>query len=99
MLYDEPLSNLDPSLRRMMRDEILRLHQLNGTTSVYVTHDLEEAMHLSDRVVVDGVRPVRTKRVSGGDLHHPGQRVRGALRRDSRTFSRPRSWTPASGSR
>jgi iron(III) transport system ATP-binding protein len=52
MLYDEPLSNLDPSLRRMMRDEILRLHRLNGTTSVYVTHDLEEAMHLSDRVVV-----------------------------------------------
>lgn len=52
MLYDEPLSNLDPSLRRMMRDEILRLHQLDGTTSVYVTHDLEEAMHLSDRVIV-----------------------------------------------
>lgn len=52
MLYDEPLSNLDPSLRRMMRDEILRLHRLNGTTSLYVTHDLEEAMHLSDRVIV-----------------------------------------------
>ncbi|MCI5075355.1 ABC transporter ATP-binding protein [Oricola sp.] len=52
MLYDEPLSNLDPSLRRQVRDEILRLHRLNGTTSVYVTHDLEEAMHLSDRIVV-----------------------------------------------
>ena len=52
MLYDEPLSNLDPSLRRQVRDEILRLHKLNGTTSVYVTHDLEEAMHLSDRIIV-----------------------------------------------
>jgi iron(III) transport system ATP-binding protein len=52
MLYDEPLSNLDPSLRRTVRDEILRLHKLNGTTSVYVTHDLEEAMHLSDRIIV-----------------------------------------------
>ena len=52
MLYDEPLSNLDPSLRRQVRDEILRLHRLNGTTSVYVTHDLEEAMHLSDRIIV-----------------------------------------------
>jgi iron(III) transport system ATP-binding protein len=52
MLYDEPLSNLDPSLRRQVRDEILRLHTLNGTTSVYVTHDLEEAMHLSDRIIV-----------------------------------------------
>lgn len=52
MLFDEPLSNLDPSLRRQVRDEILRLHTLNGTTSVYVTHDLEEAMHLSDRIIV-----------------------------------------------
>jgi len=52
MLYDEPLSNLDPSLRRQVRDEILRLHRLNGATSVYVTHDLEEAMHLSDRIIV-----------------------------------------------
>jgi iron(III) transport system ATP-binding protein len=52
ILYDEPLSNLDPSLRRSMRDEIQRLHQVGGTTSVYVTHDLEEAMHLSDRIVI-----------------------------------------------
>ncbi len=52
MLYDEPLSNLDPSLRRQVRDEILRLHGIGGTTSVYVTHDLEEAMHLSDRIIV-----------------------------------------------
>jgi len=52
MLYDEPLSNLDPSLRRSMRDSIVELHEKGGTTSVYVTHDLEEAMHLSDRVVV-----------------------------------------------
>lgn len=52
LLYDEPLSNLDPSLRRQVRDEILRLHRLNGATSVYVTHDLEEAMHLSDRIIV-----------------------------------------------
>jgi len=52
MLYDEPLSNLDPSLRRQVRDEILRLHRIGGTTSVYVTHDLEEAMHLSDRIIV-----------------------------------------------
>ncbi|QEW00866.1 ABC transporter ATP-binding protein [Microbacterium caowuchunii] len=52
ILYDEPLSNLDPSLRRQVRDEILRMHRDNGTTSIYVTHDLEEAMHLSDRIIV-----------------------------------------------
>jgi iron(III) transport system ATP-binding protein len=52
MLYDEPLSNLDPSLRRSIRDQIKHLHRLGGRTSVYVTHDLEEAMHLSDRIVV-----------------------------------------------
>ncbi|XPP26809.1 MAG: ABC transporter ATP-binding protein [Leucobacter sp.] len=52
LLYDEPLSNLDPSLRRQVRDEILRTHRRNETTSIYVTHDLEEAMHLSDRVII-----------------------------------------------
>lgn len=52
MLYDEPLSNLDPSLRRMMRDEIHRLHGVGHSTTLYVTHDLEEAMHLSDRIAI-----------------------------------------------
>ncbi len=56
-LFDEPLSNLDARLRVDMRAEIRELHQRLGSTSVYVTHDQEEAMTLGDRVVVmkDGV--------------------------------------------
>ena len=51
-LFDEPLSNLDAKLRVEMRTEILRLQRQAGTTTVYVTHDQEEAMTLSDRMVV-----------------------------------------------
>ena len=51
-LFDEPLSNLDASLRGQMRAEIARLHARLGTTMVYVTHDQVEAMTLASRIVV-----------------------------------------------
>lgn len=51
-LFDEPLSNLDASLRVETRLEIARLHQQLGTTMVYVTHDQTEAMTLANRIVV-----------------------------------------------
>jgi multiple sugar transport system ATP-binding protein len=56
-LFDEPLSNLDAKLRVEMRTEIKRLQLRLGSTTIYVTHDQEEAMTLGDRVVVmkDGV--------------------------------------------
>ena len=49
---DEPLSNLDAKLRLDMRTEIRRLHQNLGLTTVYVTHDQEEALSMADRLVV-----------------------------------------------
>jgi len=52
LLFDEPLSNLDAKLRVQMRAEIRRLQQRLGITSIYVTHDQDEAMMLSERVVV-----------------------------------------------
>jgi putative spermidine/putrescine transport system ATP-binding protein len=57
MLMDEPLSNLDAKLRLEMRTEIRRLHQQLDLTTVYVTHDQEEALSLADRLVLlrDGV--------------------------------------------
>lgn len=57
MLFDEPLSNLDSKLRRQMREDIRHLQQKLGITSVYVTHDQDEALAVSDGVVVmrDGV--------------------------------------------
>ena len=56
-LFDEPLSNLDASLRVQMRVELKKIHDRLGTTAIYVTHDQVEAMTLGDRVVVmkDGV--------------------------------------------
>jgi ABC-type Fe3+/spermidine/putrescine transport system ATPase subunit len=52
LLFDEPLSNLDAKLRREMRREIRDAHDRSGGTSIYVTHDQEEAITLSDRIVV-----------------------------------------------
>ena len=51
-LFDEPLSNLDAKLRSEMRLEIKKLHQMLGTTMVYVTHDQTEAMTMGDRIAV-----------------------------------------------
>ncbi len=51
-LLDEPLSNLDARLRLEMREELKRLHATLGFTTVYVTHDQEEAMALSNRIAV-----------------------------------------------
>ncbi len=57
VLMDEPLSNLDAKLRLELRTEIQRLHRELGLTTIYVTHDQEEAFSLADRLVVlrDGV--------------------------------------------
>ena len=52
VLMDEPLSNLDAKLRLEMRTEIRRLHQSLGLTTLYVTHDQEEALSMADRLVV-----------------------------------------------
>ena len=52
LLLDEPLSNLDAALRHEMRSEIRRIQRELKLTSVYVTHDQEEAMSISDRIVI-----------------------------------------------
>src|SRR6478609_463993 len=52
LLFDEPLSNLDARLRRQMREEIRELQQRVALTVVYVTHDQQEAMAVSDRIIV-----------------------------------------------
>ncbi len=57
LLLDEPLSNLDARLRLQTREEIKRIQQETGITTIFVTHDQEEAMSISDRIIVmkDGV--------------------------------------------
>ena len=51
-LMDEPLSNLDAKLRVTMREEIIRIHEKVGATTIYVTHDQTEAMTMASRIVI-----------------------------------------------
>lgn len=52
LLLDEPLSALDAKLRKHLREEIRRIHNETGITTIYVTHDQEEALFLADRIIV-----------------------------------------------
>jgi len=68
LLFDEPLSNLDAKLREYMRDELRKIQQRVGITSIYVTHDQSEAMAISDKVVV--MRAGQIEQVgSGTDIY------------------------------
>jgi glycine betaine/proline transport system ATP-binding protein len=52
MFFDEPFSALDPLIRRDMQDEVIRLHREVGKTMVFITHDLQEALRLGDRILI-----------------------------------------------
>ena len=83
-LMDEPLSNLDAGLRVRTRTEIKRLQRDLGITSVFVTHDQEEAMVLSDRVAVMRAWRAAAGRPADGGLPPAGQPVRRLLHRHLR---------------
>ena len=61
LLMDEPFSRLDAQTRAQMHEELLRIHALKSMTIVFVTHDVEEAVVLADRVVVLAPRPGRVR--------------------------------------
>jgi NitT/TauT family transport system ATP-binding protein len=71
MLMDEPFSALDVQTRALMQDELLRLWQGTGAAVVFVTHDLEEAIALADRVVVMTSSPATVKAVFDVPLPRP----------------------------
>jgi NitT/TauT family transport system ATP-binding protein len=71
ILMDEPFSALDVQTRDLMEDELLQLWQGTGKTIVFVTHDLEEAIALADRVVVMTSGPARIKAVYDVPLSRP----------------------------
>ncbi|QDP96946.1 ABC transporter ATP-binding protein [Microlunatus elymi] len=73
LLMDEPFSALDVQTRSLMQDELLRLWQGSGTAVVFVTHDLEEAITLADRVVVMTASPARIKDIFPIPLARPRQ--------------------------
>ncbi|WP_236796502.1 ABC transporter ATP-binding protein [Amycolatopsis sp. GM8] len=73
MLMDEPFSALDVQTRALMQDELLRLWSGSGAAVVFVTHDLEEAIALADKVVVLTSSPATVKDVFTIDLPRPRQ--------------------------
>jgi len=52
LMFDEPFSALDPLIRRDMQNEVIRLHEEVGKTMVFITHDLQEALKLGDRILI-----------------------------------------------
>ncbi len=52
LLFDEPFSALDPLIRRDMQNEVIRLHEQVGKTMIFITHDLQEALKLGDRILI-----------------------------------------------
>jgi ABC-type nitrate/sulfonate/bicarbonate transport system ATPase subunit len=71
LLMDEPFSKLDPQMRSQMHDELLRIHAMQRMTVLFVTHDVEEAIVLADRVVVLAPRPGRVREIVDVALPRP----------------------------
>ena len=74
LLLDEPLGALDAFTRMRMQDEVLRLWEARGTTMLLVTHDIDEAIYMSDRIVIMTPRPGRIERIIDVKLQRPRQR-------------------------
>ena len=71
LFLDEPFGALDSVTRLTMRWELLRIWQAERRTIVFVTHDIDEAVQLADRVVVLGSRPAQVKDILAIDIAHP----------------------------
>lgn len=74
LLLDEPLGALDQFTRMRMQDEVLRVWQARKTTMLLVTHDIDEAIYMSDRIALLSPRPGRVERVLDISLPRPRQR-------------------------
>ncbi len=74
LLLDEPFGALDALTRRDLQDWLLDLWRQFGQTLIFITHDVEEALYLGDRVVVLSERPARVVRVHEVDLPRPRRR-------------------------
>ena len=74
LLLDEPLGALDAFTRMRMQDEVLRLWQARRTTMLLVTHDIDEAIYMSDRIMIMTARPGRIERTIPVELERPRQR-------------------------
>jgi len=71
LFLDEPFGALDSITRLIMRVELLRIWEEEKKTIIFVTHDIEEAVQLADRVLVMSARPARIQRIVDIDIAHP----------------------------
>ena len=71
LLMDEPFAALDAMTRQIMQEELLRIHAAHRKTTVFITHSLDEALILSDRIVIMSARPGRVKAVLPNPLPTP----------------------------
>jgi ABC-type nitrate/sulfonate/bicarbonate transport system ATPase subunit len=74
LLLDEPLGALDAFTRMNMQDEILKIWERRGMTSVMVTHDVDEAIYMADRIVVMSARPAKIEQVITVEIGRPRRR-------------------------
>jgi len=74
LLMDEPFGALDAQTKAMLQDELLDIWSETGKTILFVTHDVEEAVRLADRVVVMGIEPGHVREVVDVDLDRPRTR-------------------------
>lgn len=71
LLLDEPFGALDAFTRMNMQDELLKIWQERGTTMIMVTHDVDEAIYLSDRIIVMSPRPARIESMIDVEIGRP----------------------------
>jgi ABC-type nitrate/sulfonate/bicarbonate transport system ATPase subunit len=71
LFLDEPFGALDSITRLVMRGELLRIWEAERKTIIFVTHDIDEAVQLADRVVVMSARPATIQQIVNIDIPHP----------------------------
>ena len=71
LLMDEPFAALDAMTRQVMQEELLRIQEVSKKTIVFITHNIDEALILADRIIVLSARPGRVKEIFKNDLTRP----------------------------
>jgi len=91
LLMDEPFGSLDAQTREILQDELLRIYQQHPRTMVFITHSIEEAIALGDRIVVLTARPARVRETLTVDIPRP-RTVAGVIAHPRFLELRDRCW-------
>ena len=91
LLMDEPFGSLDALTRELLQDQLLHIWEMRPRTMLFITHSIEEAIALGDRVVVLGPRPARVRTVVSVDIPRP-RTVAGVIAHPSFLELRDRCW-------